>query len=68
MTRYACSAAHRVTGDPVWLSRARLAARRACADRSEWFFRDSLYKGAVGAVLLNEELDAGRPATPFIER
>jgi eukaryotic-like serine/threonine-protein kinase len=65
---YACAAAHRVTGDGVWLSRARLAARRACEDRSKWFYRDSLYKGAVGAVLLYEELDASRAATPFLER
>jgi serine/threonine-protein kinase len=65
---YACAAAHRVSGDAVWLSRARLSARRACEDRSEMFYRDSLYKGAVGAVLLREELDAGRPAAPFLER
>jgi serine/threonine-protein kinase len=65
---YACAAAHRVTGDGVWLSRARLSAGRACEDRSELFYRDSLYKGAVGAVLLHEELDAARAAAPFIER
>jgi serine/threonine-protein kinase len=65
---YACAAAHRVTGDAVWLSRARIAARRACEDRSKWFYRDSLYKGAVGAVLLREELEGSHPATPFLER
>ncbi len=65
---YACAAVHRVTGDPAWLTRARLAARRACEDRSEPKYVDSLYKGALGATLLYLELDAGRPATPFLER
>jgi eukaryotic-like serine/threonine-protein kinase len=65
---YACAAAHRVTGDPAWLARARLAARRACEDRSEPRYVDSLYKGALGATLLQLELDAGCPATPFLER
>jgi serine/threonine protein kinase len=65
---YACAAAHRVTGDAVWLSRARNAGRRACEDRSPEFHRDSLYKGAVGAVLLLEQLDCGSAAAPFVER
>jgi hypothetical protein len=65
---YACAAAHRVTGDAAWLERAVFAARRACEDRSPWFYRDSLYKGAVGAVLLREELETSRAATPFVER
>jgi len=64
---YACAAAHRVTGDAAWLARARIAAERACEDRSKWFYRDSLYKGAVGAVLLREELDASHAATPLVE-
>jgi serine/threonine-protein kinase len=64
---YACAAAHRVTGDRAWLARARLAARRACEDRSSSFYRDSLYKGAVGAVLLREELEASCAATPLVE-
>jgi eukaryotic-like serine/threonine-protein kinase len=65
---YACAAAHRVTGDASWLKRARLAACRACEDRSKWFYADSLYKGAVGAVLLHEELEASRIAMPLVER
>jgi serine/threonine-protein kinase len=65
---YACAAAHRVTKDKLWLERAKLSARRACEDRSKWFYRDSLYKGAVGALLLCEELDGSCAATPFLER
>jgi serine/threonine protein kinase len=65
---YACMAAHRVTGDASWLARARLAARRASEDRSQWSYRDSLYKGGVGAVLLHEELAAARAAMPLLER
>ena len=65
---YACAATYRVTGDAVWTARALTAARRACEDRSKWFYPDSLYKGAVGAVLLREELHAAHAATPFLER
>jgi serine/threonine-protein kinase len=65
---YACAAAHRVTGDGVWLSRARLAARRGCEDRSPLFYRDSLYKGGVGAVLFREQLESSTVATPLLER
>jgi eukaryotic-like serine/threonine-protein kinase len=65
---YACVAAHRVTGDSVWLTRARIAGRRACEDRSSHSYADSLYKGMVGAVLLCEELEAGRAAMPLLEK
>jgi serine/threonine protein kinase len=65
---YACAAAHRVTGEASWLTRARRAVQRAAEDRSKEFYKDSLYKGAVGVVLLSEELEASRPATPFLER
>jgi eukaryotic-like serine/threonine-protein kinase len=58
---YAFLAAYRLTGDRLWLERARVAARRASGDSSEFFFRDSLYKGALGVALLASELD--RPAT-----
>jgi len=40
----------------VWLQRARAVARRAAADSSKHFFRDALYKGAVGVALLAEDL------------
>jgi serine/threonine protein kinase len=65
---YACAAAQRVTGDAAWLRRSRSAAQRALEDRSKWFYRDSLYKGGVGAVLLCEELEASQVATPLVER
>jgi eukaryotic-like serine/threonine-protein kinase len=58
---YAFLAAYRLTGAHVWLERAGLAARRASGDRSEFFFRDSLYYGALGVALLAS--DVGRPAT-----
>jgi hypothetical protein len=58
---YAFLAAHRLTGDRVWLDRARTAARRASGDASKLFFRDSLYKGALGVAVLASELDY--PAT-----
>ena len=58
---YAFLAAYRLTGARLWLDRARIAARRASGDTSKLFFRDSLYKGALGVALLASELD--RPAT-----
>ncbi len=58
---YAFLAAYRLTGARVWLDRARVAARRALGDTSKLFFRDALYKGALGVALLASELD--RPAT-----
>jgi eukaryotic-like serine/threonine-protein kinase len=57
---YAFLAAYRLSGARLWLDRARIAARRAARDRSTFGFRDSLYKGALGAALLASELD--RPA------
>jgi len=56
---YAFLAAYRVTGARVWLERARAAARRALSDKSR-LFRDALYKGELGVVVLASELD--RPA------
>lgn len=53
---YALLAAHRLTGSALWLKRARTMARRAAADRSKRFFRDSLYYGAVGVAVLAEDL------------
>lgn len=53
---YALLAAYRVTGSELWLERARIIARRAAADSSEHFLRDSLYKGAVGVAALAEDL------------
>jgi len=53
---YALLAAHRLTGSELWLERARVTARRAAADSSRNFLRDSLYKGALGVALLAEDL------------
>jgi hypothetical protein len=53
---YAFAAAYRLTGAQRWLDRARMAARRAAADGSKGFLRDSLYKGALGVALLAEDL------------
>ena len=58
---YAFLAAHRITAARLWLDRARVAARRAARDRWTFMFRDSLYKGPLGAALLASELD--RPAS-----
>jgi serine/threonine-protein kinase len=58
---YAFLAAYRLTGDRLWLDRARAAVRRASGHASKRPFRDSLYKGALGVALLASEL--GRPAT-----
>jgi serine/threonine-protein kinase len=55
-TGYALAAVHRLTGAEVWLQRARTVARRAAADNSKYFFRDALYKGAVGVAVLAEDL------------
>jgi hypothetical protein len=65
---YAFLAAHRITGDGLWLRRARYAARRATMPPSEYHFQDALYKGALGVSLLSAELES--PATaamPFFE-
>jgi serine/threonine-protein kinase len=58
---YAFLAAYRVTGDRVWLGRARAAARRALRETSKLSSRDSLYKGRLGVGLLASELE--RPST-----
>jgi serine/threonine-protein kinase len=65
---YAYAAVERITGDPIWGVRARLAAQDAFADTSDDFADDSLWKGAVGAVLFHEELAAGVAAMPLLER
>jgi hypothetical protein len=65
---YAFLAAHRITGDGLWLRRARYAARRAAIPPSEYHFQDALYQGALGVSLLSAELES--PATaamPFFE-
>jgi serine/threonine-protein kinase len=53
---YALLAIYRLTGSELWLERARSTARRAAADHSKYFLRDSLYKGTVGVALLAEEI------------
>jgi serine/threonine-protein kinase len=66
---YACLAAHRLTGEPQWLARARDAARRAATCTADSYYRDSLYKGAVGVALLTQELrDPNSAAMPVFER
>ena len=65
---YAFLAAYRLTGSGLWLRRARAAARRAAADRSERQHLDALYKGALGAALLGCELQRPRNAAmPLFE-
>jgi hypothetical protein len=60
---YAYLAAHRISGDSVWLRRARQAAKRAAADQSPYAvsYVDALYKGALGVSLLTADVAA--PAT-----
>jgi eukaryotic-like serine/threonine-protein kinase len=53
---YAFLAVHRVTGDTRWTDRARIVARRAARDNSKYFFRDALYKGAVGVAVLAQDV------------
>lgn len=65
---YALLATYRLTGSEVWLERARATARRAAADSSKYFFRDSLYKGAVGVAVLAEDLKQPEKASmPLFE-
>jgi serine/threonine protein kinase len=65
---YASLAAYRVTGSKLWCERAHVAARRAAADSSRSFLRDSLYKGAVGVARLAEDLkNPGSASMPFFE-
>jgi eukaryotic-like serine/threonine-protein kinase len=65
---YALLATHRLTGSALWLKRARPIARRAAADSSEYFLRDSLYHGAVGVAVLAEDLKHPElAAMPFFE-
>lgn len=53
---YALLAIYRLTGSELWLERARVATRRAAADSSRHFLRDSLYKGSAGVAVLAEHL------------
>jgi len=65
---YALLATYRSTGSELWLERARTTARRAAADSSKHFLRDSLYKGAVGVAVLAEDLKNPRTAAmPLFE-
>lgn len=65
---YALLAAHRLTGSAFWLKRARTIAARAAGDRSRYFLRDSLYKGAVGVAVLAEDLEQPESAAmPLFE-
>jgi eukaryotic-like serine/threonine-protein kinase len=67
-TGYALLAAHRLTGSELWLERARVTTRRAAADSSKNFLRDSLYKGAVGVAVLAEDLKCPNAAAmPLFE-
>jgi hypothetical protein len=65
---YALLALHRLTGQDVWLRRARAAAQRATADRSKHFPDHALYQGALGVALLADDLDSPeRSAMPLFE-
>ena len=65
---YALLAVYRLTGEPVWLRRAQVAAVRAASDRTRHFPQDALYKGAVGVALLVEDLkDPTNSAMPLFE-
>jgi eukaryotic-like serine/threonine-protein kinase len=65
---YALLSVYRLTDDEVWLQRARAIAHRAATDASGEEFRESLYKGALGAAVLVEELKEPRlAAMPFFE-
>jgi eukaryotic-like serine/threonine-protein kinase len=65
---YALLAMHRLTGEDLWLQRARAAARRAAADRSKHFPDSALYKGALGVALLLEDLKTPQTgAMPLFE-
>jgi len=54
---YAYLAVHRLTGDGLWLRRARTAARRATQAPTEIHPPDALYKGAVGVTVLANDLE-----------
>jgi eukaryotic-like serine/threonine-protein kinase len=65
---YALLSAHRITGDQRWRTRAEKAASSAAKCTSESFYRDSLYKGAVGLAVLTEDLrDPESAAMPVFE-
>lgn len=65
---YALLAVHRLTGSELWLERARAFARRAATDSAKHFFRDALYKGAVGVALLADDLEQPETAAmPLFE-
>jgi serine/threonine-protein kinase len=65
---YALLSAHRITGDQEWRTRAERAASSAAKCTSESFYRDSLYKGAIGLAVLTEDLrDPDSAAMPVFE-
>ncbi|MES2356547.1 MAG: lanthionine synthetase LanC family protein [Pseudomonadota bacterium] len=66
---YGLLAVHRVTGEKVWIERARTLLRRAASNGfSDHFEIDSLYKGAVGVALLAEEIhEPTRARMPLCE-
>jgi len=67
-TGYSCLAIHRITGDADWISRAEACAYRASKCTSDSFYRDSLYKGAVGVALLIQDLkETAFAAMPVFE-
>jgi serine/threonine-protein kinase len=66
---YALLALHRASGDDIWLREARTLALRALRPRMlDAPFALSLYKGAVGPVVLAEEVRAPMTASmPLFE-
>jgi hypothetical protein len=65
---YASLSAYRITGDKIWRQRAELLAQRAANCTSDLFYDGSLYKGAVGVAVLEEELsECDHAAMPVFE-
>jgi hypothetical protein len=65
---YAYLAVHRLTGDGIWLRRARAAARRAALAPPEFHYPDALYKGAVGVTVLADDIEhRATAAMPLFE-
>jgi hypothetical protein len=65
---YAFLAAYRLTGQRVWLERARMAVRRAWRFGARTLGHDSLYKGALGVAVLASTLDRPESASmPLFE-
>lgn len=63
---YALLAVHRMTGDAIWLERARALQRGARPFARSAAGHLSLFKGALGAALLEQDLEApNRGCHPF---